>query len=305
MRFRDRTHGRAAPGRTAERIRGVADVDLDRLEIEPERLSQHESADGPRAGAKILRPAIRLDSAIGMDSKLARRRVRHASPLMNGHPETLDDRAVTGAFPVRVPHSFPVHQFGRDPHLIGIELGRLAGRNMLQVLQEDVVTVDTHPGGQVVVGRLRHRAALRMVRRSPGPLRAEIGRDRRRRAAVVGGLEHVRNHGRRNASAAIAARSPVMRVPYRDEPVGVRPEAYLDVPGWPVPGDLEFLVAGEHPFDGSARFLGELRRRDPPVVGSELAAETTADVFAMHVDIVGCQLEGLGKPVVGSRNVLR
>src|SRR5436309_8921666 len=117
-----------------------------------------------------------------------------------------------------------------------------------------------------------------MVRRSPGTVDAIIGLDVDGVAAEVLRSEHVRNHGLADPSGRGAAGSPVLGIPDSDHAVLVGSQANLDVSTGAGAGDFQLLIAVEHELNRAARFFADLRRRDRPIIGLELAAKTAADV---------------------------
>ena len=123
-------------------------------------------------------------------------------PLLTAQGSTVTPIAGTpdGALKlaVRVPLGLPVHQLRGDFHLPRVDRGLGAGDERLlvgaEVFHEDVVAVGSHLGGQVVIRGLRHRAGLRMIRRTPGPVWGTVVLDIRLNPAKVLGCEDVGNH---------------------------------------------------------------------------------------------------------------
>ncbi len=92
-----------------------------------------------------------------MNLQLAGGGVGTATPRVQRHAEAFDDGALSIALAVRMPVVLPADQLGTDFHFAAIDIGRLSGADIVQVLVEDVVAVGTHLGGQVIVGGLRQQ----------------------------------------------------------------------------------------------------------------------------------------------------
>ncbi len=268
-----------------------------------ERLGQHHRDHGAGAGAQVLAAEEGFDAAVGMDFNQAGRGVPAPLPGVDGHAQSRDDRALLGALTVLVPLGLPIHQLGRDLHLLGVDRRAFLG-HVGQVAHEDVVAVQLELGGDVVDGRLRERAALRVVRRPPGALRRGVGFHVRDATPVVGRHDHVGHHVLRQRRAAETAGRPMVRIPDRDQPLAVGADRHVGKTRRPAARVLQLQIAIEHQLHRPAELLGERGGQLVPTVGGELAAEPAADVVAVNGHVVRGDFQLRGELAGRSRHVL-
>src|SRR5581483_9573261 len=151
-------------------------------------------------------------------------------------------------------------------HFGAVHIGLFVGDG-IEVFQENLVAIETQPGGHVVVGGLRHGAGLGVIRSAPCPAWSAVGADATSAAAPIGRHEHVGDELFIHAAAAIAAGSPLRRVPDFDDAVFIGADLDLDEAGRAAAGDLQLQIAIKHELDGPTRLLGDLRTDDAPFVG--------------------------------------
>ncbi len=116
---------RASSGGTGGRILVAADVDLDRIHRQAERLRHDDVDDRSVPGAQILGSGERLHRAIGINLDGAGTVAGTSAPGVQAHTETPLPPAVI-PLPAGLPLPFPVHQAGGNLHLSGIDLCRSA-----------------------------------------------------------------------------------------------------------------------------------------------------------------------------------
>src|SRR5262249_19056973 len=140
---------------------------------------------------------------------------------------------------------------------------------------------------------------------APGARAARIDGNRRVILALIrNSCEHVRQD--RAGAAGESAAGPGFGLPARDGPVFLGADLDLGIRRRPHAGDGQLGGAVEKELDRlAAAFLREIGALDAPAVGGELAAEASADMVHVDLDLGGGQLQGLGYVACHAGDVLR
>src|SRR5262249_43929997 len=175
-----------------------------------------------------------------------------------------------------------------DLELIGVDRRALSGQ--LDVLQKEVIRVHADCSGGVFQGSHRQRAGLWMIRSPPRSLAANVVNN----VSVLSPL--IRNGKNvwywRFPSAADTTRTPGLRVPGCKRAVLFNSNFSLRVIRRSSAGTHQLCFAFvEHLYRLSACLFGQARSGDVPLVGSELASESAADVILLDTNVRGRNIQ--------------
>src|SRR5215471_1490872 len=181
-----------------------------------------------------------------------------------------------------MPVVLPTDQISGDLELICVDWSPLTGQ--LDVLKEEVIRVHSDCGRGILQRRHRQRAGLRMIRRSPRPLAANVVNNVSVLLPLIRNRKDVR-HWRCSATAD-TTRTPRLGFPCRKGPVFLNSDFYLRVNRRPRTGDHQFSIAFvEHLYRLSTGLFGQTSSGDVPLIRSELASEPAADVILLNANV--------------------
>ena len=200
-----------------------------------------------------------------------------------------------------MPFLLPVHQVSSDGKFLAIDL--LARFGNIEILAKELHRIHVQLGSEVIQRTHGKDRSLRMIRRTPRSPRSDVVANGGVLLALVGNGKDVRNG--RHSTAAGAAGAPGIRLPRDKHAVFFRAYFNASICRRACAGGFELRIALEHDANRLASgLLRYLCSKDPPAIWRKLAAETSAHVILVDMDVGGGNFQGLGHLPGNTRDVL-
>ncbi len=260
----NRTADAADRNRTARRVcRRVfvtADVNLDRVQRQTQRLGQHHRNDGSGSGSQVLAAKHHLGRAIGMNPNAARRPPGSTTPAVHRDADSALDGAVAFALSGFVILVLPLHQLGS-----AIEFGFVHVRprlrepvELIEILPVDLNRVHPQLSSQVRDRRVRQSTQLRVRWCPPGTVLPAVGHQTGRFDFLVLKVKNVRQLIPVDCTTLQTIGSPVVALPADNRAVLLRTYRAVAEARGPRARRFQFGRTIEHQLHGAPGILRHL-----------------------------------------------